>query len=245
MNKNTKGISSQPHYIYWHDVDVTGYMNFAAIARYLQEAAWHSADQLGFGFETAKEMNQFWVLIKQWIKMDRFPKWKEKIVIETWPRGVNGYWVLRDYFIKDDKGETLGGVTSSWMLINTLTRRPERPVITPEVLPYIGSQLALEGSAPKIEFISQNEKKDSLKVRYSDMDLHGHVNNSRYIEWIFNALSACGLKNKYSSLQINHLAETVENDILDVVVSDIENTVFIKAEKRKDKHPVFIARLGF
>lgn len=243
MQKKLTGIASQPHYVYWHDTDVNGHMNFAALARYLQETAWQSAEQLGYGFEAAQGMNRIWALIRQWIKIYRFPKWKEKIIIETWPRGVDGFWALRDYYIKDEKGEILSGISSSWMLINTRSRRPEKPVVTENVLPYIINLQALGANAPKIEYMGQKEMKDTHKVRYSDMDLHGHVNNSRYVEWIFDALSTFGLVKSFTSFQINHLAETLENEELDITVSAFEDSVFVKAEKSSDQRSVFIARL--
>ena len=243
MQEKSKGNSSQLHYVYWHDTDIMGHMNFAALARYLQETAWQNAEQLGYGFDAAMGMNRIWALIRQWIRIYRFPTWKEKIMIETWPRGVDGFWALRDYYIKDEKGEILGGITSSWMLINTLSKRPEKPIVTEKVLPFIVDLRALSVDAPKIEYLGHNELLDFRKVRYSDIDLHGHVNNSRYVEWIFDALSTFGLVKSYTSFQINHLAEAIENDELEITISTFGETVFVKAVKVADSRIVFIARL--
>ena len=141
------------HYqVYWHDTDMLGRMSFAALSRYLQDVAWKSAESLDFGFKKVTELNLHWVLVRQLIKMKRMPGWGEKYKIETWPRGVEGLLAYRDYQIKSENDEILGGVSSAWMVIDTITRRPQKLEIMKEVLPAYHLKPVIGNSASKIIF---------------------------------------------------------------------------------------------
>ena len=188
MTDSKNGLWSEPCYVYTHDVDPGGKMSFAAIARYFQEAAWHSAEALGFGYEEATRLKQFWVLVRQSIKAHRLPVWGEHLVIETWPRGVDGLWAFRDYNIRDQKGSVCIGATSSWMIMDANSHRPLKPEIVSGAMPWVIETKAIGETASKIVHEGSWEIVDQRKVRFSDMDINGHMNNSRYVEWIADAI---------------------------------------------------------
>jgi medium-chain acyl-[acyl-carrier-protein] hydrolase len=56
---------------------------------------------------------------------------------------------------------------------------------------------------------------EQLRVNYGDLDQNGHVNNTRYIEWILNSLSLeFHQSHVLRSLEVNYLAEAVyEHDV--------------------------------
>ena len=89
MGTPTSALWKEDCLVYTHDAGMNGRMTFGALARYFQEAAWHSAESLGFGYQDALSLNQFWVLVRQYIRMQRFPGWGDRITVETWPRGVD------------------------------------------------------------------------------------------------------------------------------------------------------------
>ncbi len=97
VQENMKPVWLEDYAVYWHDTNAYGKMTFSAISRYLQETAWKHADNLGIGFEKALELNQIWVVMRLLIKMQKFPDWGEQIRLETWPRGVDGFWAYRDF----------------------------------------------------------------------------------------------------------------------------------------------------
>jgi acyl-ACP thioesterase len=236
MIKGMKGKSMiLPYSIYWHDTNMNGELSFAALSRYLQETAWVNAESLGFGYTKASELKQAWVLVRQLIKMKRMPKWGEKINIETWPRKKEGLLALRDYQVHSLEGEILGGVSSSWMIIDIDSRRPLKlDIFIDNELKLIEKQ-ALDESAGKIVFKEMGKKIDSRTVRYSDMDFNGHVNNSKFVEWAMDALSLAGIQTKYHNLQINFHTEVMLQDSIEIFMIDKDHRVLLKAINRIGK----------
>ncbi len=233
---------TEPYQVYWHDTDLKGEMNFAAISRYLQDVAWKSAESLNFGFTKVAELNLHWVLVRQLIKMKRLPKWEEKIKIETWPRGLEGIWAYRDYQIKSENGEVLGGVSSAWMVIDTITRRPQKLEIMKDVLPGTFLDSVIGDSASKILFNGEEKLIDKRQARYSDMDINGHVNNSKYVDWMMDALSQSDKLGEYLNFHINYISEVKSNEEIKLFMSEKPGTTLVKATNQIDK-TIFIAEL--
>jgi len=231
------------HYeVYWHDTDMHGRMSFAALSRYLQDVAWKNAESLDFGFKKVSELNLHWVLVRQLIKMKRLPKWGERIKIETWPRGLEGLLAFRDYHIKSEDDEILGGVSSSWMVIDANTRRPQKLEVSKEVLPEKTLDSVIGESAGKILVGNDEYRIDDRQARYSDMDINGHVNNSKYVEWMMDALHQCGKLGQYLNFHINYVSEVKSNEEIKLFISEKPDTTQVKAKNQEDK-TIFIAEL--
>jgi len=243
MTMNMQGKSMiLPYSIYWHDTNMHGELSFAALSRYLQETAWVNAESLGFGYTMASKLNQAWVLVRQLIKMKRMPKWGEKINIETWPRKKEGLLALRDYQVHSPEGEILGGVSSSWMIIDVNSRRPLKlDIFNDNELNFVDKQ-ALDESAGKIICKESGEKIDSRIVRYSDMDYNGHVNNSKFVEWALDALSLKGIKAKYHNLHINFHSEVMLREPVEIFMMQKDDRILLKAFNRIGKI-IFVVEL--
>ena len=57
-----------------------------------------------------------------------------------------------------------------------------------------------------------------VAVRYSDIDVNGHVNNSRYIGWLMDAHAmALHRSHTVKSIEVNYLGETVVGDRLSML----------------------------
>lgn len=219
-------------------------MSFAAISRYLQETAWRQAEKLGFGYEQAKVLNQFWVLVRQRIVMESFPKWNDVVFIETWPRSVEGMMAFRDYYIRDKDRRIVGGVASTWMVIDLNTRRPQKPHLVNTALSQLDPTMALQEPAAKILFGEGDKCVEKRKVKFSDMDLNGHVTNSKYAEWIWDALSAEHALRNFKHFHINFITEAKEGDVITLSELILENQVKIKATRDTDSRIVFLAELS-
>ena len=73
------------------------------ICNFLQEAASVNAESLGFSktdFASAGE-NVSWVLTRLVVRMERYPRWEEEVVVETFPRGGRKIVAWRDFEVFD------------------------------------------------------------------------------------------------------------------------------------------------
>ena len=71
---------------------------------------------------------------------------------------------------------------------------------------------------------------ETRKVRYSDVDLNGHLNNTKYIDYILDVHdSEFYKKNRISHFVINYDKELMDNNLFNLY-SNSSNPEYIKGE---------------
>ncbi len=174
----------------------------------MQEAAYQHAEHLGLGHSYLAKRQLGWVLARQRIAVDHLPRWGDTIQIRTWPSGRDRLFFHRDFEITAEGGKRVLIASNAWSLIDLEKRALANPetymsVELPEGAPVFDSRPArIKGSA--------NEGGDAIPVTYGDLDLNGHVNNVRYLEWVLNNLPL-GFHEMHliKLLECNYLAEAV------------------------------------
>lgn len=187
MNKQ-KNIHQENYTIRSYEVHPDGSARIQSICNLLQEAAGNHALRLNFDISQLKDRNLTWVLYRLQVEVERFPKWRDDIIIETWPSRGDQLRAYRDYRLLDMDENELAHALSYWMMIDMDTRRPVR---MPEEVLRMGAN-----SKPHTMPVSRNRLKGPAKtsiekvfsVRRSDLDVNNHVNNVRYIEWALEAV---------------------------------------------------------
>ncbi len=169
-------IYTDTFYVHSYEIDTTGTASIKSICNYLQETAGNHADELGVAVDRLSEENRTWVLSRLHVEMDRYPRWREELQIETWPSGENGLLATREFILSSADGDELGRATSAWLIIDIDRRRPVR-------IPDYVSEIRLpdrERVLPETEELPSMEDPDleaTFRVRHSDLDLNAHVNN--------------------------------------------------------------------
>lgn len=179
-----------------YECGADGFATLPTICNYLQEAASVNAEDLGFSksdFASAGQ-NISWVLTRLVVKMDRFPKWEDEVVVETFPRGGRKIVAWRDFELKDASGARLGVASSEWMLIDLATRKivPVPESVFAAADPADASVL---GESPFSKFRFPDGAPSgscTFRAQKSHIDLNGHVNNVHYVEWMLEPVEdAC------------------------------------------------------
>ncbi|MBR6965542.1 MAG: hypothetical protein IKH81_00455 [Clostridia bacterium] len=170
------------------DCDLKGSWRLSAVMEAMQEAAGAHSLLLGCGREELLKKNIVWVLSRSELHMNRYPRIGEKITLHTFPVPNRIYFFPRYFVFTDERGEMVGKAGTLWLLLDTVTRKmlppgdiarliPEnRDLTVPMKLP------ATVGNLQGDEFVS-----DYMPV-YTDLDVNGHVNNTRYADWLCNTL---------------------------------------------------------
>ena len=216
------GIWKESFRVRSYETDPNGCASVATVCNYLQEAAGNHAFKLGVSVDQLHEQRLTWVLTRLRVHIDAFPKWRDDVMVETWPSGVEGLFATRDFLLLDDAGRHLGRATSGWMMIDLERRRPVRmPEIITSIEPPDRVRAVPELSSRLPEPASETET-GPTSVRYGDLDVNGHVNNVRYMEW---ALDAMDVEQRASSrlreLEIHFKAEAVLGDRVNVLAGVI------------------------
>lgn len=182
----------------------------------LQDTAWIHATHLGHGYESMLEEQTAWVLTRQKLVMTAWPHWGDDIVLKTWIRPISGIIAIRDFEIyhKDLK---IGECTTQWLILDLKTRKPAEKVLglTEDEFRYDAPAIV---DASKIPLKNDLKKLAEFQVRNSDLDLNGHVNNTRYAQWILDSVSE--EKHQEFLLQeyeVNFIAETKSGDTITIL----------------------------
>ncbi len=170
------------------DVGASGSLEAPALMRHFQEIASHHADELGVGFQHLQKEQIFWALTHLQFEIKRWPKMEEPITIETWPRDIQKLYTTRDFMIYDKTGNEIIRAISAWIMVDGVRKRPVRPAGRLENIEFYPEKEAL-GKFPE-SFNCEGKQLTELErqVVYSDLDINQHVNNTRYVEWMMDAI---------------------------------------------------------
>jgi len=165
-----------------YECDHNGTLRLIALMNILQDAADTHASNLGVGIEYCVEHGFAWVGSNYHVKINRMPKWHEKITITSWPSAEKKLGAIRDFRVTDEKGDAIIIASSQWILINFATKRP---VVLRDNLPVykVLEERSLETEFTRIPELEREDLKTGFKVRYDDIDVNNHVNNAVYTLW--------------------------------------------------------------
>jgi acyl-ACP thioesterase len=211
-----------------------------ALMQCLQEAAACHAEKLGVGFADLKRRNGFWVLANMRLEIARLPRWNERLAVKTWPSGFTRLVATREFIGAVEDGGEIFRAASEWMILDKQSGRPKNLTRLELDLPAAGPK-ALTSDLRRLRPSGAYETALTLRVPYSALDLNGHVNNTEYVRWAFDALHERGLpKAPVRSLQMAYLAEAFQGDEIVVLVrSHDDQSVQVVQRRTQETLDVF------
>lgn len=220
------------------------------MANFFQEIAYHHANELGFGYEAMKQRQTMWLLSRMKIRMDEYPEWNDRIMIETWPSGVDKLFFIRDFRVTGLSGKMLGAASTYWLIVSLETHRPLRPWEELEHYARITyGEPVFEKGLDKIALPEHTEKIACHLVGYSDLDIVGHVNNVKYMEWCIDAaMRGTGPDREIGEFEINYVHEAHFGEEVTITASGegkMDSLHLFAATQDRDGSEVFRARLGW
>ena len=204
----------------WFLTDIHGVLKPAGFMDFAQEMANEAAEQLGFGFDTLAERGCAWVLSRVHIIYHDAPRWREQAHLATWHKGLSGPFFVRDFLLKDNDGRIRVSATSSWVVMDTVSRRLVRADALSDIIPGTPQceEDAIEENVRKIVFPRGIAPANAAShaVSYTDVDKLGHTNNACYLAWAMDCLpqdismSQTPREIYLNILKETHMGETVE-----------------------------------
>lgn len=188
-------------------VDKNREAGFTTLANLFQEAANNHAFNQQLDFYNMRERGLFWVLSRLRFKVVRRPLWQETVTANTWVSAMQPF-AHRHLEITGADGQPLAWAYSIWLPLDAQTRQPSRRLADIAV-PLSDKRTPL--TAPgKIAAPENAEVSSEKKVTYSDLDMLGHVNNVKYVEWMLDDLYQHCETFPYNSLEINYINEAFQ-----------------------------------
>lgn len=223
-------------------------LSLVGLLNMLQDAAWLHAKARGWGFEDLIAKGTIWVLARQKLVMTDWPAWEDKVTIRTWGRDANAITAVREFAIMVGE-RRLGACTTTWLVLDWNTRKPQKldRVDFALICPNDG---LLDIAAERIPLRNDLQPATSLEVRNGDLDVNGHVNNTRYAQWIVDTMSMDELARlRIAEYDVNFLSETGVGDRIVIEAGDAEAAAGgllsrqYQGRKTGAEKPAFAARL--
>lgn len=208
------------------------------ILYFAQQVAGVHCARLQANLITPEQQHLFWAVIRHRVQITRLPLENETITVETWPMPTTRVAYPRSTVAYDAEGKEVFRTMSLWVLMDKETRAMVVPGKSGVDVPGLvrGNELAVPGNLPP----KLLEHHCSRLVGFSDLDVNGHANNTRYLDWINDLLpSEFHQVHPVKEFTICYLSEALEGQPLDLTWELQEGPVV-----RVDSHRVHAAENG-
>jgi acyl-ACP thioesterase len=213
-----------------YETDSTQHLMLYHFFQWCTEIAWEHVKILKLGFEQMSDEDNFWVLLGMKVKIKRYPKWQDKVQMETYPSNIGTLYFNREFILRDDK-EVLAMADSKWIIFNRTTNRPHIPFTPDYVLHSVVPKNVIFNKLKAFQNLPQQEK---VNVHYSDIDMHQHTNNAVYVRWLEDCINA----NTSADQQPRRISEISIQFINEAKIAD---EVVINFDKDKQRFEALFA----
>lgn len=181
----------------------------SSLLRFAQEAAGDHCIALGTDWDRMAAKGLFWAVIRQRLEVTRLPQVGETITVKTWPMPTTRVAYPRATAACDEAGNELFKVISLWVIMDIHTRamiRPDRSGVDVE-----GAVLGGELRAPAGLTFKDLPEESVRTVGFTELDINGHMNNARYLDWLCDLLpSGFHKDHPLKAVTICYLSEALE-----------------------------------
>ena len=193
MNKT----HSETFFVRPTDCDMLRRMRLDALFIAMQEGGERHAQSLGCGYDALINQGLFFVLARIHVRTQRAPRSGERVIHTTWPGAVNRFFFPRYHTFTLEDGTPLAQAAGLWVLLDTQNRRIVSPAKASLSFPD-NSDIPEPVELP-LRLPAQSESVEAFTRTpvYSEFDVNGHVNNTRYIAWLCDALGTGALSGHY------------------------------------------------
>ena len=207
------------------DVDCFGRCKPSILLYMAQEAATGHCNLLQLDRYTMAQKNLFWAVIRTHVQIRRLPILGEKVYIQTWPMPTTRTAFPRAVEILDQNGNALVQIVSLWVLMDTESRAMVLP--GKSGVDVLGLLTGYEIASPGSIVPAPQNKTCSRQVVFSDLDQNGHMNNTRYMDWVTDLLPAQFHDiHPIQEFTICYLSEALEGQQIDMEFGLSEEGIF-------------------
>lgn len=198
----------------------------ASVLDLFQTVAGGHALELGCGFEPLLKRNLLWVLVRTKYSIVRQPEMYQSVVVKTWPLAPSRIGFQREYIVEDEQGNPLIKGSSDWVIIHSEQRKI---VSVNDIYPQMEhlTEKCFDERLKKIPDFESEGEGFALCPGFSQLDMNGHVNNTKYANYAVDALESDG-QSEIKTFQIDYRHEVQKGDKLTLFTKTEEGVRLVK-----------------
>ncbi len=203
-------------YLTYSHTDYNQHWKLADMFTIFSEMAVVHAESFG-GWRKELGQTHGWIISKMRIQLYSQANYLENVTVKTWISQGTNVIFPRSFEVRGEDGRLIAVATSNWSLIDLVKRRIAFPKRVNLLFP-----IEIMQDAPlqiETNFDDENDYTfvERRQVRYGDIDINGHLNNARYVEWACDVLGYDSFKDKnIGDLSIQFKKETAPNEWLNL-----------------------------
>ncbi len=243
-----KSIYRKQYQIEISDVDFNKQLRLSTLFSHFQDVASEAVENLGIGIKSLEQKyGVAWILIRMRVEVIRHPVWNEEIIIETWPQEPKTLEFERDFVVYDNEGNIIIKAVSTWIILDIKTRRIRRSEVISVNYPEIITKRAIDCKLGKLNPYGDTQIAYTKMIGYSDIDFNGHLNNSKYIDFITDCFTFENHQMyQVKSIEVNFINEALPGHFL-TLNKDIsqltKNILYIEGINESDHKSAFKAKV--
>ena len=239
-------IYQQEKIVSFYDLDANGDVKLTALLKYIGEAAFYNAEDLGLGIEKTLEIDMTFIIQRAGVQIFKMPEVNQEIVIRTWPGEITRSAFKRNGDICNKDGDKLIEWESLWVLIDINKRKIKRPSSFPIELPCYG-KMGVEIEAEKVVMPEDKEWHAGYNhtVQFNELDVNWHMNNAVYADLVANVLALNTSPNikTWKEVQFNYVHEAKLNDKVTIDAYSSNNNLYISGDL--EEKTIFTATISY
>lgn len=191
------------------------------IVNYMVETSISHGESLGIGVDYQKNKGEAWIICRWDITINELPKFYEDIKVTTECMGANRFFAYRKFSIYRGE-ECIVDAKSQWIYLDIEKRKAKK--ITEESI----EKFDVDGKET-LSFDKLLKEKEEINsrlftVRYRDIDMNQHVNNTKYVCWAMETIEPDFIINhKIKNLKVLYKKETTYKDVVTSKIYSTEN----------------------
>jgi medium-chain acyl-[acyl-carrier-protein] hydrolase len=245
---NIERIQKTKYLVTSADVDFEEKIHVSALVNFLIQSSWRHAEHLSWGVNILRKHNLSWVLSGLRLKIDEYINWKEELTVETWPKGINRLFYLRDFLVYNKNNKVVARATSNWLMIDIEKRRPKLQLLENLDSVITNDKHAIQELVPALKFNASPSAKTDYEVRYTHIDVNQHLTTTGYINFVMNTFRPEFISShRPSYITLNFLKEVVFGTRVSMLRADPDSTtrLFSLTPAEINGKPYFNCELKF
>ena len=203
--------------------DRYGRLKHSELLVLLSDAATEDYNRRGLPYGVLAESGVVFLASKIAIRFFADIKGDSIITIKTWESSISGARFNRFYEIDDEDGNALAQAKAVWLAVNPNTRKILRPSAYPypELINLCDKEVDCM-ECGKVKLPENPIDLGSRKTLFNDIDVNGHVNNTRYIAFAEDCLPSKFETQYISDIRINFVNEAKLGDTMHFIGGYVE-----------------------
>lgn len=172
------------------DFDRYAHLLPSSILDVFQDVAGVNAEQVpGMTWKELSDAGLFWVVTRIKYEVVETPALHEQVIARTWPLAPTRLGFQRDYTMRKLDGSLLVKCSSDWILMDYKTRSFASARDFYNGPDDFSEEKVFDKKLRKIKTFEPEDEGTQFDVSFVDIDINGHVNNSKYPNFVLNALN--------------------------------------------------------